>query len=374
MMHVGSASNVLIQKIPEILKRWEERALVEISGAAGQTSLILRDALPKFLESLARMLSTDHRTAEQIKISAADSILYSKQHGRSRAAIPAYLMSQVIQEYHVLREVLFQALEEKIPVPMRERDIILSALEDATRVAASEFALTLKEVQEQFMLSVAHDLKTPLTAAQTGAELIRRSPKADATGGLAHRVIGQTKRMTELIETMLDTSSIQAGKKLNFQLSSCNLDEIVRDVVGVMKFVFGDLFEVFSEGDIMGSWNPEYLRRTVENIVNNAVKYSSPKSRITLTISQTQEDAKIAIHNFGDPIPPQELEHLFDPFSRTKAAESRKGWGLGLPFVKGVVDALGGSVRVESTKEKGTTFTVTLSKNVKSAQTLRAVG
>ena len=372
MHHSGSTANVLNQEIPEILTKWEARALTEIPSAAGQSSLILRDALPKFLESLVLILSTDQRTAEQIKVSVAESISFSKEHGRSRASIPAYLMSQVIQEYHVLREVIFHTLEKKIAVPIQDRDVILSALEDATRVAASEFALTLKEAQEQFMLSIAHDLKTPVSAAQLGAEMIRMSPKADVTGSLADRVIGQTERITNMIETMLDTSSIQAGKKLKFELSRCNLEEIVRDVVGVMRFVFGDHFEVVSEGEIIGFWNPEYLRRMVENIVNNAVKYCSPGSRVKLTIRQTPEKASIAIHNFGNPISPQSLKYLFDPFTRGKTAESKKGWGLGLALVKSVVEALDGSVQVESTKEKGTTFTVTLPKNVKSIQSLRA--
>ena len=369
-----STADALKQNIPEIMRRWESRALAEIPSTAGQTSLVLRNALPQFLGSIVTLLEGEKRTAAQTAKMIAESISVNKEHGRGRAQIPAYLISQLIFEYHVLREVLFQVLEAETPISSQERDLILSAMEQATRESAAEFTLTLKEIQDQFILSIAHDLKTPITAAQMGAELIARTPKAETTSPLAERVIEQTKRMTEMTESMLDSASIRVGKKLNLMRSECDLKSIVRDVVGVMRFMFGDWFVMKSDGPVIGTWNPEYLRRMVENLTHNAIKYSRPESQVTLSIKQTEEYAILEVHNLGEPIPPHEEVHLFMPFQRAETVQDRRGWGMGLALVKGIVDAFDGTIRVESTKENGTKFVVTLPKKRKASRKIQKVG
>ena len=104
------------------------------------------------------------------------------------------------------------------------------------------------------------------------------------------------------------------------------------------------------------------MRRILENLASNAVKYGSPTDPITVTLMKTSREVQISVHNHGYAIPPEEREHVFDSFSRAARPErgATKGWGLGLAVVKGLTEAHGGTVRVDSVDGAGTTFKVDL--------------
>jgi signal transduction histidine kinase len=174
-----------------------------------------------------------------------------------------------------------------------------------------------------------------------------------------------------MIEKIHDRSRIESGGKLALPLSECDLDAIVQDVVADMRLVFGDCFSVVSVGPVLGLWNEEYLRRAIENLVNNAFKYHRSETPITVNLRQSEQNAVIELHNFGDPIPASDQAALFSTLRWKKKGRTLKGWGLGLALVKGVVDAFGGSIRVESTEEKGTTFTVVLPKRAEASEPTR---
>ena len=367
-------SDLLTRMIPEIMNRWEGRAKAEVSANFGRTSLALRNALPQFLGSIVILLSTHKRTALQINIDAAAIVTSAKEHGRGRAGMIAYVMSQVITEYQLRRQTVFEVLEEQQTLSSSDRDIILSAFESATNTAATEFALALSETQEQFLLSIAHDLRTPIAAAHAGAELILRSKRPDVSSVVAEKVKSQMQKMTEMIEGILDTSRIRAGEELKFALEECDLEAVARGVIGDLKLIYGDWFVLASEGPVLGMWNFGYLSRMMENLAVNAVKYRAPETPVTITLYQAQESATLEVHNLGNPISPENQGELFKAFRRIKTAEDRKGWGLGLTLVKGIVDALGGSVGLESTKESGTTFTVVLPKKAKMEEPTRLAG
>ena len=102
------------------------------------------------------------------------------------------------------------------------------------------------------------------------------------------------------------------------------------------------------------------LRRVIENIATNAVKYGSPDAPITLTLQHTATTIRITIHNEGQPIPPEAQSILFQQFRRTKTAGEQKGWGLGLFLAKNLIEAHHGTIEVESGEGKGTSFIITL--------------
>lgn len=105
------------------------------------------------------------------------------------------------------------------------------------------------------------------------------------------------------------------------------------------------------------------MRRVLENLCNNAVKYGAHEHPITVTLKQLESgQALLSVHNWGAPIAAEDQATLFEPYRRTKAAQrgEQRGWGLGLTLVKGLVEAQHGTVKVESTEASGTTFTVIL--------------
>jgi signal transduction histidine kinase len=360
--------DVLTQNLPEILNHWEARTLKEVSAAYGQPSLILRNSLSDFLKFLATLLSTQQRSSLQIGLDAANLLKSSKEHGKGRAEIPAYVLSQVILEYQILRQVLFQVLEQNCDFTLADREALTTAIEDAVNVATQEFTSVLREIQDQFMLSIAHDLKNPITAAQTGAELIRLAPKSELTIPLAENMIKSMKKMNEMVEEFHDTSRLRAGRELVLPLSDCDINEILREVIAEMQVVYGNCFLIQAEGPLHGQWNANYLRRLIENIVNNAAKYRSPGTQVALQLRGESMNALLIVHNQGEPIPPSQQAQLFSAERWKKSGRTLKGWGLGMSIAKGIVDALGGTIQVESKATTGTTFTLSLPRTPKVTQ------
>ena len=110
-----------------------------------------------------------------------------------------------------------------------------------------------------------------------------------------------------------------------------------------------------------GVWDRQALRRAVENLLGNAVKYGEPDTPVTVTLASANERMTLMVHNQGRPIPIEEEEGIFQVFRRAEAAQGgMPGWGIGLPFVRSVAESHGGSVGVDSGAERGTTFTIDL--------------
>jgi signal transduction histidine kinase len=361
-MKENGISDLFTQSIPDIMDKWETRAKNEIISHREMSSLALRDSIPSFLDSISVLLETKKRDKEEIELNTSKLISIAKHHGRERSIKFAYMMSQVILEYHILRQVIFDVLDEKTFVSSVERDVIISAIEDATNTSATEFALALSESQDKFLFRLTHDLRTPITAVNALAELITRSNDVPVSRRLAVRIVGQVNSMDEMITDILDTGRVEAGRELSFVREKCDIYEIALDVIKEMESVYGDWFILLDDGPVLGMWNRQYLRRIIENLVNNAFKFRSPGTKVTITLEKSEYSAILSVHNLGNPITNESQSDLFRPFHRIKNTDQKLGWGLGLAFVKGVVDSFGGSISVESSIEKGTCFIVTLPK------------
>jgi signal transduction histidine kinase len=98
----------------------------------------------------------------------------------------------------------------------------------------------------------------------------------------------------------------------------------------------------------------------MENIIGNAVKYGSPDAPVRIKIASQNERMLLSVHNAGESIPPEQIESIFQVFGRAEAAKkgSKEGWGIGLPYVRSVAESHGGSVAVDSSPYRGTTFTI----------------
>jgi signal transduction histidine kinase len=140
----------------------------------------------------------------------------------------------------------------------------------------------------------------------------------------------------------------------------CDLDAILGHVVEETNFLLENRLKWKSIGPVIGYWNENALRRVMDNLVTNALKYSKSGSLVDIDLKKDEKFVEVSIHNVGDPIPLEEQLVLFEQYRRLKTAENKKGWGLGLTVVKGLTEAHGGRVEVESTAEFGTIFKVIL--------------
>lgn len=220
-----------------------------------------------------------------------------------------------------------------------------------------------RNLRENFVAALTHDLRTPLTAAKMNAQLLlRKSPEPAMLQKLASRISDSMDRADRMIRDLLDASRIKAGERVALALEECHLNAIVEEIVDDLAIVYGDRFSVEASSQIRGHWDCVAVRRMVENLAGNAVKYGAVGRPIRIWLRESGDAVEIGVHNEGNPIPPEDQSNLFEPYRRSESAKrsSQKGWGLGLTLVRGFAEAHGGAVQVRSSSLDGTVFSVRL--------------
>jgi len=255
----------------------------------------------------------------------------------------------------------------------RQGDLVLA--EDLARRAALavDNALLYREAQqalqarEAFFSIAAHELKTPTTVILAHAELLER--RAEREGTTSERNLralrtlsGQADRLSRLIEAVLDVSRLQGGE-LRLERDAVDLAGLVRRVAEELSLVAGHHTLVcvtppdpqIIEGDALR------LEQVLQNLVQNAVKYSPHGSTIRVQIEQRNAEVAVSVADQGVGVPEAAIPELFRPFYRASNIDSWvTGFGIGLYVVKEIVTRHGGSVHVASAEGQGSTFTIML--------------
>jgi signal transduction histidine kinase len=287
-----------------------------------------------------------------------------KTHGRDRAGAIHYTIDQLIFEYHILRQAICEVMEEETPLDPTDREIILCSVEQAVNDAATEFSDTLGDIQQKLASTLTHDLRGPITVALSCAELILQKPDdADQAVKSSARIVQSMDRLASMTEDLLDASRLRAGQRLPLDPEEFDLDHLLKQLMDEQSLIYGKRFVFNSSGPATGYWSKGGLRRVIENLVTNAVKFSPEGTPIGVELRQSPTQVRLSIHNQGEAIPKEDQSLIFQQFRRSRTAEGQVGWGLGLTVVKGMVEAHGGTVRVESANEVGTTFSVELPKD-----------
>ncbi|UNU23113.1 sensor histidine kinase [Microcoleus vaginatus] len=360
----NQASDRLKQNSEKIMRVWEKRARDEVGASTHQNSLVLQNSLPLYLNQLVDELSNRIvRTPGRITADEVESTRIGKLHGHERAGYADYSISELIFEYQLLRQVIFQVLEEEAPLGVEDRDIIIGSIEQAVNDAATQFSETLRDIQELFMVTLTHDLRNPINVVKMGTQLtLRRLERGDSHVDVAARMLSAINRLDSMIQNLLDASRLRAGQSLKIEFEECDFVMLVQEVVEDLSFAYGERFVVVSNSDMRTVCSRKEIRRVIENLAVNAVKYGSASTPITLTLQQTETQISLTIHNEGEPIALDAQSILFQQFRRTISAEEQTGWGLGLFLAKSITEAHKGTLAVESAEGKGTSFIINLPK------------
>jgi len=222
-----------------------------------------------------------------------------------------------------------------------------------------------RDLREKFVATLTHDLRTPLTAAKLNAHMLaRKGSDLAVLYKLTARISENLDRADRMIRDLLDANRIRAGEGLPLEISECDLSALAQETLEELSLVHGDRFVLNARQAIQGYWSCSGMRRIIENLCNNAIKYGAGDHPVTVSVAQNGPDeVSVSVHNWGPPIPPEDQKLLFQQYRRMDSAQ--KGWGLGLTLVEGLAKAHRGTVRVESTRETGTTFTVTVARDMR---------
>lgn len=350
-------SRAIIAKADDILKLWKFYVRERVTKAKDVPDPILTNTIPAFIVNFAEALSPDYP-----RKNVNESNTLSFEHGGERARMTIYTPESLIIEYKCLRRAIFNILKEsQIILSEEEAETIHTAIDDAMTNAAMGFSLVQTEIKEQFVATLTHDLRNPLSAASISADMIIRNPSDPKVVSHAQRIKDNHRRIDQMIGQLLDSLTLKYGHKLFLKLSYCDIHSITQELLEEFAAQHGDRFELVGQKS-EGYWDQEALKRTVENLLSNALKYGNLRTKITINIMTKSGRMILRVHNWGPPIPANEQETIFQIYRRALKAkrESKKGWGLGLALVRGVAEAHGGSVGVDSDFKRGTTFSLDL--------------
>lgn len=221
------------------------------------------------------------------------------------------------------------------------------------------------EIKTRFVAIASHEFRTPLSSIQFAANFLKqydhRIKKPDRDQKLDNIVV-QVEYMTGLLDDVLTYGKSEAGK-ISLITANFNLQDFINKIIEEVGHSTKNTHKIqteFHNTPAEIETDGKLLRSVMSNLLTNAIKFSPGREKVHLTISGIENQVLIRIHDEGLGIPADELEKIFEPFLRGKGVDSIPGTGLGLSITKKAVELLGGTLRVKSVVNEGTTFTVLL--------------
>lgn len=354
----------------EVLSEWGKRLRETVQEAEHLSHPVLINTLPVLYQHIVEAIAPDFpRTA-------LSNSTVASEHGGERARLTNYNVQSLVTEYQLLRWTIFDVLKlNGVRLDMDEFTIVNACIDGSIRESVTAFALAESALRERFVATLTHDLRNPLAAAYASAELITRITDVSKVKELAARITANLGRMDAMIRELLDAAVFHAGERLILHMESMDMLVLAKEVGDHFEAIHGPRFELFGDS-IPGFWDRNALKRAIENLVGNAVKYGAPGSVITLKVEATHGRMIFSVHNTGEPMPPEEIESVFKVFERAVAAKEgdQQGWGIGLPYVRSVAESHGGSVAAESAMATGTTFVIDIPIDARPFQDVPTLG
>ncbi len=242
---------------------------------------------------------------------------------------------------------------------------LVAVMHDVTEQEKTE------QERRDFVSNVSHELRTPLTSMRSYIEALSEGAWKDEeiAPNFLKVTLDETDRMIRMINDLLDLSRMDSGKSV-MQLEYVNFNELVNFVLDRFDMIVenqdaGKKYRIrrdFTKRDLWAEVDTDKIIQVVDNIMNNAIKYSPDGGTITVRLSETHNNIVLSITDQGLGIPKKDLGRVFDRFYRVDKARARKqgGTGLGLAISKEVIKAHGGNIWVESQEGRGSTFYITL--------------
>jgi signal transduction histidine kinase len=227
--------------------------------------------------------------------------------------------------------------------------------------------LRMAEMRSQFIASVSHELKTPLTAIRIFAETLRMDRIKDTRAKTEYldTIVNESHRLTRLLNNVLDFSKIEKGQRTYRKESAC-LSEIINAAVQATQYPLKQqdfhLNVQMEEGLPDVCVDRDAIGQAILNLLSNAMKYSGESRRIDLRVQKRADNVVIEVSDQGIGIDPAQQKRIFEKFYRVPSEQNQRipGTGLGLAIVLHIVKAHDGHVEVRSVLGKGSTFSIHL--------------
>ncbi len=299
-------------------------------------------------------------------------LAYEYHNTKSELALPIRIENEVVGVLNV-EDTKLHAFDETDAMVLETLcDQLGTAIKNAKlydEIRRANMKLTeMDKVKSEFLGIVSHDFRSPLSSIMlAGRALLKNEAVQDMkrVKEYLQLIVNQASRLNQLAEDTLSITKLESGQ-LSYFFKIVNIERLIQDAVTLVRFSSRHQLEytldpnlTFIKGD------QAKLRQVLQNLVSNAVKYSPKGGKVTILVEEySTEQILISVADQGIGIPPDQIDKLFQKFSRVDSGESReiKGAGLGLWICREVVQAHGGKIWIESELNKGTSFKFTLNK------------
>ncbi len=221
------------------------------------------------------------------------------------------------------------------------------------------------QAKSQFLSRMSHELRTPLNAVLGFTQLLQAGSESLGQGQSTHlgHIRSAGEHLLALINDMLDVSSLEAGR-LRLELQPVHLNAILGEALVLVQPLAAKHqvqleLAAAAQGHVFA--DPTRLRQVLINLLSNAIKYNRPQGKVSLTARIGEAHVTLLVNDTGRGLNADQLAHLFEPFNRLGIErEGIEGAGIGLVIVKGLTQAMGGTISVSSTPGEGTQFQLVL--------------
>jgi Na+/proline symporter/signal transduction histidine kinase len=339
------------------------------------TSLLQRFLGVKRARKLIKRYETDHGISLK-KLNEADSELinYTERHiaGSIGAASAKIIVSSIIREEPIGLEEMLKVLDQtqEIIQYSKELEQKKSQLERTTNQLqlANEQLKELDELKAEFISTVTHELRTPVTSIKAMGKILHDNPDLppEKKQEFLEIIVDESERISRLVTEVLDLEKVQAGSD-NWQFEKIALCEVAEKAYRAVKQLMKqkNYHSEFQKCDqnVMVVGDRDKLTQLIINLLSNAIKFCDPEAgKVYLNLTVSGSQAVIEVADNGHGISPRDQEKVFEKFMQIKTPGIRKprGTGLGLYICKQIVKAHGGHIKVTSELGKGSVFTVRL--------------
>jgi signal transduction histidine kinase/Tfp pilus assembly protein PilF len=253
---------------------------------------------------------------------------------------------------------LLQELRSEIEKRKLAEEGLIKAKEDITLSYQKE--KELNELKSRFVSMISHEYRNPLTVILSAAEILSIIRDGKQFDDNVNKIKSQVKVMVDLLEDVLMVGRIETNR-LNLNIQSIELTKFCRNLADEVSTAYRNSHEIKIKTEMNTDnleTDPKLLRYILTNLLSNAVKYSPNGKIVLVTLQKDDSELTIKVTDYGIGILPQDQKYIFDPFFRGKNVENIQGTGYGLAILKGCVETLKGSIHLDSTPGRGSTFSV----------------
>ena len=357
------------ENIEAILNEWQQFAAA-IPAAKEMNRVELRDDAQEMLLAIAADIDNWQSSEQQSQKAKGrqhrpdTSDTAAEAHALARFA-SGFDIKEMVSEYRALRSSVVRLWVAGGPAArgaVNELTRFNEGIDQALTESVVRFSDQVDESRELYIGVLGH-LRTPLQVIVQSTAYLSRSELPEKQQQAVAQIDRGARQVTQMVEDLLDVMRTRFGGSLPVNPQPMDASTVLHAVATEFNALHParDLrLEV--EGDLRGTWDAGRLHQLLSNLVRNAVEHGDPSTRLSVRAWAESHSVTFSVHNFGEPIPPSLLPHVFEPLrgSARVDTDGKAGLGLGLYIALGIVQAHRGTLRVESTRDHGTTFVACL--------------